>query len=134
MKQPLPPITPYQFITILEEMCMVGCCQKFKKTIKKQRLEFYQLSINDVYEGDVIIAGSCRSANTPPSTLQKPAIKSLAVGNEGPPPALTPKQFIAMLDEMCGVAEQTRSNHNSEEIYQVCSLDIVHGLQKLFSL
>lgn len=122
-------ITPFQFITLLEELAVVGCCEHIEYTDEK-RTPGYRLSIFDVYEGDVILSGACRAKNPPPDSIVE-ALKE-AKKHEGPPPALTPKQFIALLDEICLVAPEARLNHADDEQYEFTQDDAVEGIAKLF--
>lgn len=55
--QPPPPITPQQFIALLEEMYLVAFCEKRTK----QGRTVYSLSVDDIYECEDILAGLFRT-------------------------------------------------------------------------
>ena len=114
----LPAVTPFQFIALLDELCLVGCCD----TGEKKGVSYYQISIRQIEEGDAILAGKNDGSHVP--VLLSPAAP--------PPPALTPAQFIAILDEICGVDDRTRRSHRDDEIYMVTTGDIINGLGRIF--
>jgi hypothetical protein len=109
----LPAVTPFQFIALLDELCAAGC----GKTGEKKDVTFYQITIDNIRDGAAILKGKGKKAAAPLTA---------------PPPALTPPQFIAIMDEICNVDDGVRRRHQNNEVYMVTTGDIIEGLGRVF--
>ena len=109
----LPVLTPFQFITLLDELCAAG----FGKKGEKKGVSFYQITIDNLRDGETILKGKGR----------KPALLSPAAT-----PSVTPQQVITIMDEICSVDDGMRRKHQNNEVYQMTTGDIIEGLERVF--
>ena len=111
---PLPVLTPFQFIALLDELCAAGCGKKGEK----KGVTFYQITIDNIHEGAAIFKGKGK----------KPAALLSAAAT----PSLTPPQVVTMMDEICTVDDGIRRRHQNNEMYMMTTDDIIEGLGRIF--
>jgi hypothetical protein len=54
-----PPMTPQQFIALLDEFCILSLAKRTRRLVdNRSRYEtFYTLSLTDIYEADALLSG-----------------------------------------------------------------------------
>lgn len=109
----LPAVTPFQFIALLDELCAAGCGKKGEK----KGVVFYQITIDNIRDGEDILKGKGKKA---------------AALLTAPTPSLTPQQVITIMDEICTVDDGVRRRHQNNEMYMMTTDDIIEGLVRIF--